>query len=745
METDNFKICIERNIFKSFDYQMGWMYYYPVNYPLRTYQFNSVKKALFTNILLCLPTGLGKTFVAAVVIMNYYRWFPEKKVIFIAHTRPLVNQQQTACMSIASIHPDHAIAITGTTLSKAREELYANHRVLFMTPQVLQNDIAHGYCRPQDVVCLVIDEAHKAAGDHAFCQSIQGVVDTLNINEIAYYHEDHEEVKAFVQNKEITEITLLFDGEIKSLFDDFGIPPDLVFLSHNGHFGSFQKQKRTILGGIVHHREFKDQHRTLVSQLHINQSDLYERIFKINQNIEECLKNGEKPQLILGNHFTNNANKNSRVIVFSQYRDSVDEIIAALSNHKAMIKAMAFVGQSDTKSSKGLKQKEQIDCLAKFRSGDFNVLVSTSVGEEGLDIGEVNLIVFFDISSSPLRLIQRMGRTGRKKSGKIILLMMKGAEQSSYNKAKSKSKSMYSLLSNKLPTIKFAESYRIIPPNINPFCLKYKFRLPKCFMSVGLKRKHSVHQILIRIPRINFSKYHETNQSYCIKQIPAKFDHSYPQNITIFEDGCIESDFESVYPVPDLIFSPKLNEYQSIPSISSFKASTSKIVGHDDNIIKSIESLESIHDLNISSQYSDVPIKRKKRIIVTPDSNEGILKDSGIFRILSVGNKSRSFHKQPYKKKFLGRQMLLTQAEVIDKASSDTDVSDENDLVPDSFINDESVNTSELVSGGIYRQSLLFPTQKHGITNHRYDQWAIVVNQIEEKHRKGEYESEIQF
>ena len=67
--------------------------------------------------------------------------------------------------------------------------------------------------------------------------------------------------------------------------------------------------------------------------------------------------------------------------------------------------------------------------MQEFRSGKYNVLVSTCVGEEGLDIGHVDLIVCFDAHNSPVRLIQRMGRTGRSRRGRVVMLMMEGKEE----------------------------------------------------------------------------------------------------------------------------------------------------------------------------------------------------------------------------------------------------------------------------------------------------------------------------
>jgi Fanconi anemia group M protein len=73
----------------------------------------------------------------------------------------------------------------------------------------------------------------------------------------------------------------------------------------------------------------------------------------------------------------------------------------------------------------GLKQKKQIETVQKFRDGEFNVLVATRVGEEGLDIAEVNQVIFYDNIPSSIRFIQRRGRTGRKDTGKLIVLIAK--------------------------------------------------------------------------------------------------------------------------------------------------------------------------------------------------------------------------------------------------------------------------------------------------------------------------------
>jgi len=119
-------------------------------------------------------------------------------------------------------------------------------------------------------------------------------------------------------------------------------------------------------------------------------------------------------------------NPDAKILVFSKLRDSV-KVIASKLKKNNLIKAKRFVGQT-TKSTqdKGLSQKKQIEILNNFKEGKYNVLVSTNVGEEGLDIAECDLVIFYDTVASEIRLIQRKGRTARFREGKVIILYCRG-------------------------------------------------------------------------------------------------------------------------------------------------------------------------------------------------------------------------------------------------------------------------------------------------------------------------------
>ena len=124
-------------------------------------------------------------------------------------------------------------------------------------------------------------------------------------------------------------------------------------------------------------------------------------------------------------------NSDSRVLVFSHFRDSVNNIVRFFEEDD-IIRAHKFVGQAHKGVDKGLTQKTQIKLLEEFREGTYNTLVGTSVAEEGLDIAECDLVIFYDVVPSAVRSIQRRGRTGRKKEGKVFVLMAEGTRDEGY-------------------------------------------------------------------------------------------------------------------------------------------------------------------------------------------------------------------------------------------------------------------------------------------------------------------------
>lgn len=138
------------------------------------------------------------------------------------------------------------------------------------------------------------------------------------------------------------------------------------------------------------------------------------------------------------------AQHNERIIVFAHYRNTVAKIVEELGKVEGL-KPVEFIG----KSKGGMGQKEQQHVMQRFREGEFNVLVATSVAEEGLDIPEVGLVVFFEAVPSEIRLIQRRGRTGRIREGKVVVLITKGSkDEAMFWSSRSKERKMRQVVEN---------------------------------------------------------------------------------------------------------------------------------------------------------------------------------------------------------------------------------------------------------------------------------------------------------
>ena len=139
-------------------------------------------------------------------------------------------------------------------------------------------------------------------------------------------------------------------------------------------------------------------------------------------------------------------NLDSKIIIFASFRDTISVLDEAMGDLKDA-RAIQFIGQSNRSSGEGLKPKEQIKRLEEFRNGSANILISTSVGEEGLDIPTADLVIFYEPVSSETRTIQRRGRTGRQREGEIIVLIAEGTrDENARSAALKREKNMHKVV-----------------------------------------------------------------------------------------------------------------------------------------------------------------------------------------------------------------------------------------------------------------------------------------------------------
>jgi ERCC4-related helicase len=141
-------------------------------------------------------------------------------------------------------------------------------------------------------------------------------------------------------------------------------------------------------------------------------------------------------------------NPGARVIVFGQYRDTVDRLVGELEKlHDPAVRPARFVGQATHGNDVGLSQRDQVQVLDAFREGTVNCLVATSVAEEGLDIPATDLVVFYEPVPDVIRTIQRRGRTGRARTGRVLVLVAEGTRDVGMNRgASAREKRMHDML-----------------------------------------------------------------------------------------------------------------------------------------------------------------------------------------------------------------------------------------------------------------------------------------------------------
>ncbi len=154
------------------------------------------------------------------------------------------------------------------------------------------------------------------------------------------------------------------------------------------------------------------------------------KLREVTNILKKELGTGDGQTKLQSTRFKDKDEKSSKIIVFTQYRDTLEMIHQKLE--KEGIKSAKFFGQASKDGEKGLTQKQQKAIIKSFRMGEYDVLLSTSVAEEGIDIPAVDLVILYEPVPSEVRMIQRRGRTGRKRTGRVKVLITNGTRDEAY-------------------------------------------------------------------------------------------------------------------------------------------------------------------------------------------------------------------------------------------------------------------------------------------------------------------------
>lgn len=468
----------------------------------RDYQQNIAAVAKDESTLVVLPTGMGKTIVALLVIAETLQK-RSGKVLFMAPTKPLVEQH-------AGFLREHLLrfepaVFTGEVPPPERKEQWSDARLIVSTPQVIENDLDEGRIGLSDVDLIVFDEAHRAVGDYAYVaigrryqQRMGGLVlgmtaspgyDVLKISEVCenlgitgveIRSELDEDVVKYTQDVKTEYVAVnvqegmagpiyllkqIFDEQVAKLKGFGYIDPkkpattrdlleagSVIRAKLNSGTKSFQlfraASTQALAMKINHAIELAETQgrgalenyfdklvaegeekggskasRDLVKDARFQQARTLLYGMKREHPKLDKIVPIVKQQLL--------AKPDSRVIVFTHYRDTCDLVTQKLEGVEGF-RPVRFVGQASKGVDIGLKQKEQKEIIDKFQTGDFNILVSTSIAEEGLDIPSTDLVLFYEPVPSEIRTIQRRGRTGRRRAGKVIVLLTRNTKDEAY-------------------------------------------------------------------------------------------------------------------------------------------------------------------------------------------------------------------------------------------------------------------------------------------------------------------------
>ena len=477
------------------------------NFEPRLYQQTIFGTCSLHNTLVVLPTGLGKTNVFLMVVAQRLKQYPHSKIMLLGPTRPLIDQYLLTFKKHLQIEEKDMSVITGMISPEKRKEIYKTSKIIFSTPQAVENDIISNRIELSEYSLLGIDEAHRATGDYAYnfiskqyqkhakypriialtaspgsdLEKINEVITNLNIEAVEVRTELDPDVKPYIQEVELTWIEVelpqelletkkLLDGAMKNKLKelkeyDLITDKQIIQISKTdilklqgflqGKLASGEKSIEILKGLSLLAECIKIEHamELLESQGISSLNDYLQNILKesyttktkATQNLARDLyfrsatakvnllydRGVEHPKVErLKNFIKKKIDLDKKAIVFTQFRDTGKRLVEELNKLEG-ISSNLFVGQMK-KNNTGLSQKQQKEMLDEFRENKFNILVATSVGEEGLDIPRVDFVLFYEPIPSAIRTIQRRGRTGRMEKGSVVVFMTKNTRDVGY-------------------------------------------------------------------------------------------------------------------------------------------------------------------------------------------------------------------------------------------------------------------------------------------------------------------------
>ena len=399
-------------------------------------------------------------------------------ILFLAPTRVLVNQHYKFLKNNLTL--DDISLITGEDAIPKRTKLW-NNSIVCATPEIARNDLNRKIVSTEQFNLVVFDEVHRTVGDYAYSgiaewfedstarligmtatlpsekEKATEILTKLRISSVAERTENSPDVKPYTQETNTEWINVELPPELKEI-------QKLLKLALDERYDALRKNgiklaEQQSLSALLRIRQFvlnqnRRSAKPLFTAIRIHYALNMLEAHGVTPFLKFCERAKAKkgvgvkelfevdPNFTRAIHLANEAQSHGiehskipklkeiiesvpgKALIFTSYRDSVDLIHSKLT--ELGISAGILIGKA---GNSGLKQ---IETVQNFRDGVFRVLIATRVGEEGLDIAEVNQVIFYDNVPSSVRYIQRRGRTGRKDTGKLVVLIAKNTIDETY-------------------------------------------------------------------------------------------------------------------------------------------------------------------------------------------------------------------------------------------------------------------------------------------------------------------------
>ncbi len=447
----------------------------------REYQDKFSNICLEKNCLIVAPTGLGKTVIAALFIAKALNEDETRRFLIIAPTRVLVGQHALTLREILDLDSEEITEVTGEKNIEERKRLWSK-RIIIATAEVTLSDLEKDVFDIRQFYAVIFDEAHHAIGNHPYAilgkeifqknkdirviaftaspplekEKIQNILDSLNLLSIETITEEEPEVKKYIFGSKIIVVKVKSTAALNRIRQSLlrsieNISKQLK--NENVNLSKIKSIKELLeLRGKEINIENKT---TITSLIRIHHCltlvetygiepfiDYCEKIFLKKGKSATQLKNDldfrmayevaksmqvvgeEHPKVIQLKKILTDIKETDNAIVFTNHKYATKMLFEKAK--KWNIQGAYLIGKRGCINQ---SQKEQLNVLEKMKNGVYRVLFATRVGEEGLDIAECNTVIFYDNVSDAIRFVQRRGRTGRKKRGKVIALIMEGTKE----------------------------------------------------------------------------------------------------------------------------------------------------------------------------------------------------------------------------------------------------------------------------------------------------------------------------